>query len=78
MEVFSLADNKLTKAQQAAGQKKRRKLTVEESSPKSRHAEKSALPELKEVKRDPRAILRGDAAFPLRYAFAAFCALLSL
>ena len=76
MEVFSLADNKLTKAQQAAGQKKRKKLTVEESSPKSR--EKATLPPPKEEKRDPRAILRGDAAFPLRYAFAAFCALLLL
>ena len=70
---------KLTKAQQAAEPKKRRKLTVEEDAPKGRKLGKSLIPVPKKDKaKDPRTALRGDAAFPLRYAFAAFCGLLLL
>ena len=38
-----MADNKLTKAQQAAEPKKRKRMTVEESPPKGRRAGKTAL-----------------------------------
>ena len=70
-----MADNKLTKAQQAAEPKKRKKVTVEEDTPK---ASKAASAGKKADKKDPRSVLKGDAAFPLRYAFAGFCALLLL
>ena len=76
-----MADNKLTKAQQAAEPKKRKRMTVEESPPKGRRGAKYALnapAEEKKEQKDPRSVLRGDAAFPLRYAFAAFCGLLLL
>ncbi len=74
-----MADNKLTKAQQAAGPKKRKKMTVEEHPPKSRRSAKAGLPATQvEQKKGPRAVLRGNAAFPLRYFFAAICALLLL
>ena len=74
-----MADNKLTKAQQAAEPKKHKKVTVEEQPRKGLRAGKSALRLKKEeMKKDPRSALRGDAAFPLRYAFAGVCALLLL
>ena len=74
-----MSDKKLTKAQQAAESKKRKKLTVEEDSPSGRRAAKSEPPAPAEKKKpDPRSVLRGDAAFPLRYAFAVFCGLLLL
>ena len=74
-----MADNKLTKAQQAAEPKKHKHVTVEEQPRKGLRAGKSALRLKKEeMKKDPRSVLRGDAAFPLRYAFAGVCALLLL
>ena len=74
-----MADNRLTKAQQAAEPKKHKKVTVEEQPRKGLRAGKSALRLKKEeMKKDPRSVLRGDAAFPLRYAFAGVCALLLL
>ena len=72
MEVFFLANNKLTKAQQAAEPKKRKKVTVEEDPPKKQE-KKPALP-----KKSPSLMTKGDAAFPLRYAVAGFCAVLLL
>ena len=73
-----MADKKLTRAQQAAEHKKRKKVTVVEDAPKGRRAAKDADEAPKTEKRDPRAVLRGDAVFPLRYAFAGFCGLLLL
>ena len=73
-----MADNKMTRAQQAADPKKRKRVTVEEAPAKSRRSGKRELPVPKEEKKDPRSVLRGEAAFPLRYAFAAFCGLLLL
>ena len=73
-----MADNKPTKAQQAAEPKKKKKLTVSEDSPKGGKAARSEAAPKKEAKKDPRSVLKGDAAFPLRYAFAVFCALLLL
>ena len=68
-----MADNKKTKAQQAAAPRGRRKVTVEEQS--SGH-NLPANPE--PVKPDPRALLPGDAAFPLRYLFAGICGVILL
>ena len=70
-----MADNKLTKAQQAAEPKKRKKVTVEEQPAKGG---KLAPAPKKEEKKDPRAALKGDAAFPLRYAVAVACGVLLL
>ena len=69
-----MADKKMTRAQQAAAPRTRKKVTVEEDTPRNRRAADAAPRE----KKDPRAVLRGDAAFPLRYAFAVFCGLLLL
>ena len=64
---------KLTKAQQVAEPKKRKKLTVEEDAPKSaKKAKKDESP------KNPAPLTKGDAVFPLRYAFAAGCAVLLL
>ena len=57
---------KLTKAQKAES-KKKKKLTVEEDSTPSRSIA-SIKKELKE--KNPRSVLKGNAAFPLRYAVA--------
>ena len=74
-----MADNKKTKAQQAAAPRSRKKVTVEEQPPKALARTRSNLPAKPEVaKPDPRAKLPGDAAFPLRYAFAGFCGILLL
>ena len=70
-----MADNKLTKAQQAAESKKKKKLTVEESPAKGGKSDAAAK---KEAKKESRPATKGDAAFPLRYAFAGCCALLLL
>ena len=67
-----MSNNKLTKAQQAAEPKKRKKVTVEEDSPKKR--EKIVAP----LKLGPTALTKGDAAFPLRYAVAVVCAVVLL
>ena len=66
-----MADNKLTKDKQSADSKKQKKLTVEEQQPKNKT---KAAPQKKAEKK----ATKGDAAFPLRYVFAAFCALLLL
>ncbi len=73
-----MADNKLTKAQQAALSKKRKKVTVEEQSAKAPSTEKSSALKQNPAKTSPRPLLPGDAAFPLRYTFAAVCGLLLL
>ena len=65
--------DKLTKAQKAANSKK--KLTVEEDSTPTR----SIVSIKKEMaEKNPRSVLKGNAAFPLRYAVAALCALVLL
>jgi len=66
-----MADKKLTKAQQAAGPKKRKRV-VEEDTPKKL----SKLPN--PLVKTPSALTKGDAAFPLRYAFAGVCTVLLL
>ena len=67
---------KLTKAQQVAEPKKRKKLTVEENDPKAaKKAEKDAAPQKKTAVSLTK---RRDAAFPLRYAFAAGCGIVLL
>ena len=74
-----MADNKQTKAQQAASPRSRKKVTVEEQPSKALAKAKSNLPaKTEEKKTDPKAQLPGDAAFPLRYAFAVFCGILLL
>ena len=74
-----MAENKQTKAQQAASPKKRQKLTVEEEKPKSLLPVKSkAAAKAEAVKPAPKIKLPGDAAFPLRYAFAVVCGILLL
>ena len=66
---------KLTKAQQVAEPKKRKKLTVEENDPKAaKKAEKDAVPQKKTAVSLTK---RRDAAFPLRYAFAAGCSIVA-
>ena len=65
--------DKLTKAQKAANSKK--KLTVEEDSTPTRSIA-SIKKEMAE--KNPRSVLKGNAAFPLRYAVAALCALVLL
>ena len=69
-----MSNKKLTKAQQLAEPKKRKKLTVEEDSPKTKKVVKAPSPLLQM----PSALTKGDAAFPLRYAFAAGCGILLL
>ena len=65
---------KLTKAQKAES-KKRKRLTVEEDPAPTR----SIASIKKEIaEKNPRSVLKGNAAFPLRYAVAAACALLLL
>ena len=71
-----MADKKLTKAQQAAEPKKKKRMTVEEQ-PRKEHG-KSAPAAAEPEKKDPRAVLQGDAAFPLRYVFAVVCAVVLL
>ena len=66
--------DKLTKAQKAES-KKKKKLTVEEDSAPTRSIA-SIKKEMKE--KNPRSVLKGNAAFPLRYAVAAMCALVLL
>ena len=74
-----MAENKQTKAQQAASPKKRQKLTVEEEKPKSLLPIKSKAAAKAEVAKPASRIkLPGDAAFPLRYAFAVACGILLL
>ena len=66
--------DKLTKAQQAAEPKKKKKMTVEEDSPtRSLASVKKEMAAQKPVKG-----LKGNAAFPLRYAIAAGCAMVLL
>jgi hypothetical protein len=67
--------DKLTKAQKAAEPKKKKKLTVEEDSASTRSIA-SIKKEMAE--KNPRSVLKGNAAFPLRYAVAAVCALVLL
>ena len=67
--------DKLTKAQKAAEPTKKKKLTVEEDSASTRSIA-SIKKEMAE--KNPRSVLRGNAAFPLRYAVAALCALVLL
>ena len=71
-----MADKKLTKAQQAAEPKKNKKLTVEEAPKKESKALKAAEPKKPELKK--AVPIRANAAFPLRYAFAAVCAVMLL
>ena len=71
-----MADNKKNKA---AGSKSRKKMTVEEQPPKGLTKTKSGNPARSEAAKSvPRALLPGNAAFPLRYAFAVFCGILLL
>ena len=65
---------KLTKAQKAES-KKKKKLTVEEDSTPTRSIA-SIKKEMAE--KNPRSVLKGNAAFPLRYAVAGVCALVLL
>ena len=67
--------DKLTKAQKAAEPKKKKKLTVEEDSTPTR-----SIASIKKemVEKNPRSMLKGNAAFPLRYAVAVVCALVLL
>ena len=67
--------DKLTKAQKAAEPKKKKKLTVEED-PASTRSIASIKKEMAD--KNPRSVLKGNAAFPLRYAVAALCALVLL
>ena len=67
--------DKLTKAQKAAEPKKKKKLTVEED-PASTRSIASIKKEMAD--KNPRSVLKGNAAFPLRYAVAALCALMLL
>ncbi len=67
-----MSDKKMTKAQQAAVPKKRKRMTVEEDAPKKPAKTPTA------TKMTPSALTKGDAAFPLRYAFAAVCGLILL
>ena len=66
--------DKLTKAQQAAEPKKRRRMTVEEDSPTRSLA--SVKKEM--AAKNPPKGFKGNAAFPLRYAVAAVCAMVLL
>ena len=66
--------DKLTKAQKAES-KKKKKLTVEEDSAPTRSI---AAIKKEMVEKNPRSVLKGNAAFPLRYAVAAVCALVLL
>ena len=72
MEVFPLSDKKLTKAQKAAEPKKRKRVTVEEDTPKKQEKIPAVL------KKHSNALTKGDAAFPLRYAVAWACAIVLL
>ncbi|MBQ7230147.1 MAG: DNA translocase FtsK [Oscillospiraceae bacterium] len=67
--------DKLTKAQQAAEPKKKKKMTVEED-----HGETRSIASIKKemaANAAPRGF-KGNAAFPLRYAIAAACAIVLL
>ena len=57
---------------------KKKKLTVEEQPAKGSKAAKSEAAAKKEERKAAKIGNRGNAAFPLRYAFAGFCALLLL
>ena len=70
--------DKLTKAQQAAEPKKRKKMTVEEDAPKELSTQRSVAAIKKEMAAKKGPGLRGDAAFPLRYAIAVLCAVVLL
>ena len=67
-----MSEKKLTKAQQAAGPKKRKGTALEPVS--SRKTAKDILTS----KKLPKPLTRGDAAFPLRYVVAAVCAVMLL
>ena len=70
--------DKLTKAQQAAEPKKRKKMTVEEDAPKELSTQRSVAAIKKEMAAKKGPGLRGDATFPLRYAIAVLCAVVLL
>ena len=71
--------DKLTKAQQAAEPKKKKRMTVEEDSPKEPSGQRSIASIKKEMAaKKNRPVFMGDAAFPLRYAIAVLCAVVLL
>ena len=67
--------DKLTKAQQAAEPKRKKKMTVQEDSDTTRSI--ASIKKEMAAKTAPKGF-KGNAAFPLRYAIAAFCAIVLL
>ena len=71
--------NKLTKTQQAAESRKKKRMTVEEDAPKEPSGNRSVAAIKKEMAaKKNRPVFMGDAAFPLRYAVAVLCAVVLL